>query len=64
MYNKKKGEMAMGTLIIFIAMILIAAVAAAVLITTTSTLQDKALKTDLDFWILKLRKGKDKLHEH
>jgi archaeal flagellin FlaB len=41
----KKGEMAMGTLIIFIAMILIAAVAAAVLITTTSSLQSKALDT-------------------
>ena len=43
--KSKKGEMAMGTLIIFIAMILIAAVAAAVLITTTSSLQTKALET-------------------
>jgi flagellin FlaB len=43
--NNKKAEMAMGTLIIFIAMILIAAVAAAVLITTISGLQTKALET-------------------
>ncbi|MFT4297835.1 MAG: archaellin/type IV pilin N-terminal domain-containing protein [Candidatus Woesearchaeota archaeon] len=41
----RKAEMAMGTLIIFIAMILIAAVAAAVLITTISNLQTKALET-------------------
>lgn len=42
---KRKGEMAMGTLIIFIAMILIAAVAASVLIITTDSLQTKALET-------------------
>ncbi|MFP4567453.1 MAG: archaellin/type IV pilin N-terminal domain-containing protein [Candidatus Woesearchaeota archaeon] len=43
-YNKK-AEVAMGTLIIFIAMILIAAVAAAVLISSIGSIQSKALET-------------------
>ncbi len=43
LYTSRKAEMGMGTLIIFISLILVAAVAATVLVNTTSALQNTAL---------------------
>ncbi len=48
MRNDKRAEMGVGTMIIFIAMVLVAAVAASVLISTANTVREQATQTGND----------------
>ncbi len=48
MKNDKRAEMGVGTMIIFIAMVLVAAVAASVLISTANTVREQATQTGND----------------
>lgn len=48
MRSDKRAEMGVGTMIIFIAMVLVAAVAASVLISTANTVREQATKTGND----------------
>jgi flagellin-like protein len=45
MKTKDKGEMGVGTLIIFIAVILVAAVAAALLVSTANSLENQRIQS-------------------
>lgn len=45
MFRGKKAEMGIGTLVLFIAMILVASIAAGVLVQTATNLQSRALET-------------------
>jgi flagellin FlaB len=48
MRNDKRAEMGVGTMIIFIAMVLVAAVAASVLISTANDVREQATQTGVD----------------